>query len=179
MQKVVGSNPISRFRKAPHSAGFSCFWGQLARTLSQILVPREAVFAGARFLVHDAPRPAYTRTLCAMVSSRLWGLAFVVAAVVAMSSCSRTAPADYDRNLDREVSSTDFKAVPVGATRSAVEQRLGGRGGRRSHPKQYPEPKGLDCFYYTELGGTTFYRLCYRRARLADKAQVVDEESAD
>lgn len=99
-----------------------------------------------------------------------------------MSACESTEPGarpDYDRNLDREVSPSDVKAVPLGATRTAVERRLGGRGGRQNDPQGFPEPKDLECFYYTELGGTTFFRLCYRQARLVDKAQVVEQGATD
>jgi hypothetical protein len=116
-----------------------------------------------------------------MVVGRLGRLTCTGAAAAAIG-CGATEPAvrtDYDRNLDREVSASDVKAVPTGASRKAVERRLGGRGGRQNDPKGYPEPKDLECFYYTELGGTTYYRLCYRQARLVDKAQVVEQESAD
>ena len=116
-----------------------------------------------------------------MVVERL-GRLTCTAAALAVIACGSTEPAvrtDYDRNLDREVSSSDVKAVPLGATRKAVERRLGGRGGRHNDPNGYPEPKDLECFYYTELGGTTYYRLCYRQARLVDKAQVVEQGPTD
>ena len=112
------------------------------------------------------------------VGSRM-GAAAVSAAVMACGSTDSAVRTDYDRNLDREVRPRDVRDIPLGTTRKAVERRLGGRGGRQNDPESYPEPKGLDCFYYLELGGVTYYRLCYRRGRLLDKARVVERAPAD
>jgi len=110
-------------------------------------------------------------------------LACSAAAALTLAACSNEEPADvrtdYDRNLDREVAPKDVQAVRRGTPREEVERKLGGRGGRQNDPARYPEPKGLDCFYYTELGGVTFYRFCYRRGKLADKQQVIERGSGD